>query len=80
MLQAEYHLNRNFAIRGGDGTVNEFYEFLGLAPIDGGDTIGWAVCDELRWVDFNHTKVTHKFYMRYYEKEVVLYEKYYEYG
>lgn len=58
VLQAEYHLNRNFAIRGGDGTVNEFYEFLGLAPIDGGDTIGWAVCDELMWVDFNHTKVT----------------------
>lgn len=29
VLQAEYHLNRNFAIRGGDGTVNEFYEFLG---------------------------------------------------
>ena len=58
VIQAEYHLNRNFAIRGGDGTVNEFYEFLGLAPIDGGDTIGWAVCDELMWVDFNHTKVT----------------------
>lgn len=55
VLQAEYHLNRNFTLRG-DNTVNEFYEFLGLASIDGGDYIGWAVCDEVMWIDFDHQK------------------------
>lgn len=39
VLQAEYYLNRDFAI-GGYRSVNDFYEFLGIAPIDGGDEIG----------------------------------------
>ena len=30
-LQAEYHLNRNFSLRG-EASVNEFNSFLGIAP------------------------------------------------
>lgn len=58
ILLAEYHFNRNFILRG-YATLNEFYEFLGLDPIKGGDTIGWSTGagEEFygyQWVDFNH--------------------------
>lgn len=59
---AEYHLNRNFALRG-DCTLAEFYGFLGLgipAELDG---LGWEctkLADEMDafWIDFGHNKVT----------------------
>lgn len=56
VLQAEYHLNRNFALSGGFVTLNQFYEFIGISGIPGGDKIGWMVSDELYWVDFEHIK------------------------
>ena len=56
MLQAEYHLNRNFALGGGFITLNDFYTFLGIEKIPEGDAIGWMVSDGLYWVDFNHSK------------------------
>lgn len=56
VLQAEYHMNRNFALSGGFITLNNFYEFLGISPIPEGDTIGWMVSDGLYWVDFDHHK------------------------
>lgn len=56
---AEYNFNRNFALRG-DAPVNEFYEFLGLSPIEGGDVIGWdryigEAFYGYSFVDFTHT-------------------------
>ena len=54
VLQAEYHLNRNFVISG-HLPVNDFYEMLGLSAIDGGNKVGWNG-DELLWIDFNHRK------------------------
>lgn len=56
VLQAEYHINRNFALGGGFTTLNQFYEFLGISGVDGGDEIGWMVSDDFYWVDFNHQK------------------------
>lgn len=54
VLQAEYHLNRNFAM-GESVTVNEFYNFLGLSEIEGGDVIGWDMYyGDLYWIDFDH--------------------------
>ena len=55
VLQAEYYLNRDFAI-GGYRSVNDFYVCLGRAPIDGGDEIGWDIATGLAWIDFNHYK------------------------
>lgn len=52
---AEYHLNRNFVLRGGC-SVNEFCEFLGMEPVDGGDCIGWDMSDGFCWIDFHHIK------------------------
>ena len=53
VLEAEYHLNRNRCL-GMDVTVNDFYEFLGIKPIKGGDKIGWWWSDEIYWIDFIH--------------------------
>lgn len=58
VLNAEYHLNRNYVLRG-YATANELYDFLGLDHIDGGNELGWGVSDEgTFWIDFNHRKVT----------------------
>lgn len=57
VLQAEYHLNRNYAIAGGVA-INDFYDFLGIDQIDGGDGVGWSCGDtEIMWIDFDHRKV-----------------------
>lgn len=55
VIQAEYHLNRDFALSG-HLPVNHFYEFLGLELMDGGNEIGWTVESGLCWIDFNHHK------------------------
>ncbi len=56
VLEAEYHLNRNFALMGGFVPLAMFYEFLGLEPLDGCSELGWWVSDEMYWIDFNHRK------------------------
>lgn len=56
VLLAEYHLNRNYTLRG-FARLNEFYEFLGLEPTDYGEAVGWDTCNEIYWIDFNHRKV-----------------------
>ena len=55
VLLAEYRLNRNYILRG-FARLNEFYEFLGLEPTDYGETVGWDICSEIYWIDFNHRK------------------------
>ena len=62
VLQAEYHVNRNYTL-GGEIPLNMFYEFLGLDDVEPGDYIGWGwdlAEDGIAWIDFNHTKVTNK--------------------
>lgn len=62
VISAEYHFNRNFAIRG-YATLNELYSLLGIAPTDDGDLVGWSCedmitnCGMAPWIDFNHRKV-----------------------
>lgn len=58
VVQAEYHINRNLALRG-KVTLNEFLSFLGLDAVEEGDVIGWdCYIGETqygyRWIDFNH--------------------------
>lgn len=58
VIQAEYHLNRNFMFTG-TIPLNDFYEFLGLEKTDFGDTVGWSsVNGDIYWIDFNHRRVT----------------------
>ena len=56
VMNAEYHLNRNYILRG-YAYLNEFYEFLGLSETDYGSVLGWTPTDEGEyWIDFNHRK------------------------
>lgn len=57
VLQAEYHLNRNWHL-GMQVTPNYFYEeLLGISPIDGGEYLSWFFEDGLSWIDFNNRKI-----------------------
>ena len=58
VMAAEYHFNRNFALRG-YANLNEFMDFLELPRLSGGDAVGWSLeAGECfygyRWVDFWH--------------------------
>lgn len=57
VMSAEYHLNRNYVLRGYT-VLNELYDFLGLEPTEYGSTVGWSVFngDDIQWIDFNHHK------------------------
>lgn len=58
VIQAEYHLNRNFMFAG-TIPLNDFYEFLGLEKTELGDAVGWSsVNGDIYWIDFNHRRVT----------------------
>lgn len=53
IMDAEYHINRNFVLRG-FMCVNEYLSFLGISEIPGGDDIGWEISDGYYWIDFEH--------------------------
>lgn len=53
VMDAEYHFNRNYVLRG-YATINELYDFLGLPHTKDGDSIGWSVSDDYYWIDFEH--------------------------
>lgn len=59
---AEYNINRDLSMQG-YATLNDFYEYLGLVPIDGGDELGWSAGMNFdyywqEWIDFGHHKTT----------------------
>ena len=61
VMQAEYSLNRDLAMQE-CVTLNMFYEYLGLEPIESGEALGWSTgmnmeCYWQPWIDFNHKKV-----------------------
>lgn len=58
VISAEYHLNRNYTLRG-YAYLNELYDFLGLEETEYGDAVGWTPTDEGEfWIEFNHHKTT----------------------
>lgn len=59
VILAEYQFNRNFALCG-NTSLNEFYEFLGIPRISGGELLGWSMDKSesfygYSWIDFDHT-------------------------
>ena len=55
VLEAEYHLNRNFIIGMGCGiAINDFYDFLGISGIKDGNDLMWFYEDGISWIDFDH--------------------------
>lgn len=67
VIQAEYHLNRNYILRG-YSYLNEFYEFLGIEETDYGSVLGWTPTDDGEyWIEFNHVKAIGKDGMEFYK-------------
>lgn len=60
VLNAQYHVNRNLAIRG-DCSLNEYLSFLGVDSVDKGDEIGWDITNMIEdmdsyWLDFDNQR------------------------
>lgn len=56
VILAEYHLNRNYILRG-YSYLNELYDFLGIETTDYGSVLGWSPNDnDMLWIEFNHRK------------------------
>ena len=61
VIKAEYEINKKISTWGG-AYVNEFYEFLNIPTIDGGNELGWSEGGMMDaswspWLDFYHEKV-----------------------
>lgn len=70
IMDAEYHLNRNFVLRG-FVSLNEFWEFLGLPKTDRGAKTGWSIDSGFYWIDFEHRLLEDKKYLKHYTIEPV---------
>lgn len=60
VLQAEYHLNRMYAMNPDGVSVSDWLSYLGLNDdISDSGSICWdkTECSKLSWLDFDHTKV-----------------------
>lgn len=60
VLRAEYEMNRILNECGG-ASLNEYYELVGLDPVDYGEHLGWSAAQMYEmywesWLYFNHTK------------------------
>lgn len=60
VLNAQYHVNRNLAIRG-DCSLNEYLSFLGVDGVDKGDEMGWDITYMIEemgsyWLDFDNQR------------------------
>ena len=58
--RAEYEINRDLIMMD-YATINDFYKYLDLPPIEGGDKLGWTTCINYDcywqlWIDFSHSR------------------------
>lgn len=84
---AEYEINRDLIMMD-YATLNDFYKYLDLDPIDGGDKLGWTTCINYEcywqmWIDFSHSRTvmddgTDCRIIRMLTEPVVDFEEYYE--
>lgn len=53
IMDAEYHFNRNFVLRG-YASLAEFLYFLGIPVTPEAEMVGWSVADGFSWIDISH--------------------------
>lgn len=61
VLRAEFAVNRKISMWGGV-TLNEFYEYMDVPPVEHGGILGWSEGSLMaetwgKWIDFTHKKV-----------------------
>ena len=61
VLNAQYHFNRNFCLRG-YASMDEYLDFLGITPERKEDytIIGWNGYEDICWVDFHNYQTVDK--------------------
>lgn len=57
IMDAEYHINRNYILHGGV-SLNEFREMLGFTQTLDGEDRGWWMEDGYMWIDFYHVEIS----------------------
>ena len=62
VLRAEYNINRDLEMQEW-AILNDFYDYLGLVPLEGGDRLGWSKDGNQSeywqtWIDFKNDKIT----------------------
>lgn len=85
--RAEYEINRDLIMMD-YATINDFYKYLDLPPIEGGDKLGWTTCINYDcywqlWIDFSHSRTvmddgTDCRIIRILTDPIVDFEEYYE--
>ena len=65
IMDAEYHFNRNYTMRG-CASVNELFMFLGIDYDVDEEEYGWDMASGVYWVDFEH-QLKHDSKGEYYE-------------
>lgn len=85
--RAEYEINRDLIMMD-YATVNDFYKYLELDPIEGGDKLGWTTCINYEcywqmWIDFSHSRTvmddnTDCRIIRMLTEPVINFEEYYD--
>lgn len=66
LILAEYHLNRNFLLKG-EVNVSELLYFLGIEPTAESDKYGWSCSCGLCWIDIYHWQQKKHGHELYYE-------------
>lgn len=55
IIDAEYQLNRDYALNG-YVSLNDWYEMLSIPYTNDGYCMGWTIEDGVYWIDFEHHK------------------------
>ena len=55
VIEASYHLNRNYSLIGGQ-MLNNYYDFLGIPETEQGNDLGWFMDSGLACIDFEYEK------------------------
>ena len=67
---AQYEINRDLTLREW-ATINDYYDYLDIPYVDGGDVIGWSAAQNEQsywqtWVDFSNLKMVDDDGLEYY--------------
>lgn len=68
--RAQYEINRDLTLREW-ATIDEFYDYLDIPHVDGGDIIGWSAAQNEQdywqtWIDFSNLKMVDDDGLEYY--------------
>lgn len=79
LLDAQYQLNRSFALKN-RANLNDWIELTGQNYCKDGNVVGWSLCNDLLWLDFEMEYIEsdgHYYYNLHYPEPVIDYDRFY---